>query len=487
MSESPQSLVIVGGGLAGLAAAVALAPLGWKIALVESKPRLGGRAGSFDDNSTGEAIDNCQHVSMGCCTNLTDFCRRVGIDQFLSQERTLYFQDETGVVSQMTSWPLPAPLHLAPSFLGLKFLTLGEKFRVLRGMLRLARPGRVDPNQPFRDWLLANGQTERTCDRYWGLILVSALNESLDRIDFRYARQVFMEGFLGHPRASIVEIPRVPLGDFYGEPIENWLRNAGVELRLQCAADQIEIDNGRFVGCRLKNGEMLHADRCLLAVPFQRVADLLPDDFVLEHPTFANLSEIDVAPITSVHVWFDRPVMDLPHMVPVGRTTQWLFRRQADSPTDRSQYIQAVISASRDIATIGREKILEQIIGEMREILPKARDAQVKHTRVVTERSATFSVVPGIDRLRPHQTTPIENLYLAGDYTQTGWPATMEGAVRSGYLAAASIAERRFVCPPLPRGLIARFLIREPDYITSATTAPIPAQENRTLAFNVDN
>lgn len=457
------NVAVIGGGLAGLAAASALVERGVAVTLVESRPVLGGRAGSFTDPTTGEMVDNCQHVAMGCCTNLTDFCRQVGIAGMLRREPVLYFQNENGVVSRFEASRLPAPLHLAPSFLFARFLSLGDKSRIARGMLALMRQPAAPADQSFQEWLMRHGQTPRTCERFWGLVLTSALNESLDRIDFQYARQVFIEGFLANRQACVVEIPQVSLGEFYGKPLERWLADHGVRVMLNCAADELEIANDRVTTCRLKNQEPLRADHFVLTVPYQRVADLLGANVVANRDEFSRLGQLESSPITSAHFWFDREVMIHPHLVVVGRAVQWLFRRPGNC-------VQAVISASCQLADLGKERVKDVIYAEIEQILPACRTSKLLHWRVVTERSATFSIKPGVDAFRPAQKSSIANLWLAGDYTRTGWPATMEGAVRSGYLAAEGILAAlgkpmSIVQPPLAMGWLARWMCRSSESI----------------------
>lgn len=469
MSDGSQDVLVVGGGLAGLAAASALAEHGLRVTIVEARHQLGGRASSFKDPAFEQRIDNCQHVSMGCCTNLKDFCRRMGTEPLLSRQRWLYFQDERGRVSRFGAWPLPCPLHLAPSFALARFLTLSDKLRIAYGFYRLLRqPCVAEPNN-FLQWLRANGQTQRTCDRFWSVILVSALNETLENIDYRYARQVFVEGFLWHRDSSVVEIPRTTLGEFYGQSVLDWLADHGVEVRFHSAVRRLEFDAGRVRSCSLRSGEDLTASDYILAVPFHRVQDLLPEETVHQHPQFADLARLRSSPITSVHLWFDRPVMQWPHLVPVGRNVQWLFVHQSEQATfasEKVQYVQAVISAARELAELGNENVFEIVYDEVKQILPDCAKAQLLHHRVVTERSATYSVVPGVDAWRPAQQTPIANLWLAGDYTQTGWPATMEGAVKSGYHAAEKILASRgipaqFVQGPLPLSRLTGLVLRD--------------------------
>src|SRR4051812_48214900 len=210
--------LVIGGGLAGLAAASALAARGYRATLLESRNRLGGRAGSFADAATGQMIDTCQHVSMGCCTNFDHFCKTIGIDHLLAPQPMLYFMTPDRRVSRFRADRLPAPFHLARAFGAAHYLTWTEKLRIAWGLWRLMRePADADP--PFRDWLAANRQTERTIDRFWGLILTSALNESVDRMGLRYARKVFRDGFLTHPRGFEVQVPNVPLDRLYGEEL----------------------------------------------------------------------------------------------------------------------------------------------------------------------------------------------------------------------------------------------------------------------------
>jgi squalene-associated FAD-dependent desaturase len=433
-------VVIIGGGLAGLAAATALAPLGYRVTLLESRNRLGGRASSFNDAASGQLVDTCQHVSMGCCTNLAHFCRTLGIDHFLEPQPCLYFMTPDRRISKFRSDALPAPLHLARSFLGGHYLSLGEKIRVAYGLACLKRAGdRNDP--PFLDWLNRHGQTPRIVQRFWGLVLVSALNESPDRIGLRYARKVFVDGFLRHRRGFEVELPNVPLGRLYGDEMQAWLAQHGVELRLQQGARKLLVEGNRVVGLAMRReDEMLSADWYIATVPFERLLDLLPDEIVEKHGYFSNLRRLETSPITSVHVWYDRPVLDLPHVVLIDCIGQWVFNR-GTNPAGES-YLQVVVSAARQFRGLGQGEVERQVCEELARLFPEAAAAKILRARVVTEHAATFSAVPGVDQWRPEPTSPLENLLLAGDWTATGWPATMEGAVRSGYRAAEALLRK---------------------------------------------
>jgi squalene-associated FAD-dependent desaturase len=321
---------------------------------------------------------------------------------------------------------------------------------------------RPDDDPPLLDWLLAHGQTRRTIDRFWGVVLVSALNESVERLGLKYARKVFVEGFLRHRDGHVVHVPVVPLGELYGAPLRAWFARHGVEIRENTGVRQVALspsppgggvgegsknregsksEEGSIVThLLLRDGSSFSADWFVLAVPFDRALDLLPTELVECEPYFSNVRHLTPSPITSVHLWFDRPALRLPHAVLVDCQGQWVFNRGEVAPGEF--YLQVVVSASGELKVLGREEIERIITVELKQLFPSVAAAKLLRTKVVTEHAATFSAVPGVDRWRPAQASPVANLVLAGDWTATGWPATMEGAVRSGYLAAEVILSR---------------------------------------------
>lgn len=462
-------VVVIGGGLAGLAATCALAERGLRVTLLESRPRLGGRATSFVDQHTGELIDNCQHVAMQCCTNYLDFCRRTGLADRLAPQPRLHFIGDDCRPRDFSAVRLPAPLHLLPALRQLPDLTGTDRRQLSRAVRALCRT-REFSDGPFSEWLRQQGQSPALCERFWQVILVSALSETLDRIDFGHARKVIVDGFLANREAWTVVIPTVPLHDLYGQQLSEWFGRRQVDVRLSTSVRQLVVADGRVVAAELRTGERVTADAFVLAVPWHRFAGLAPAE-VAAHKDFAAVARIPSAPITGVHLWFDRPIMELPHAVLVNRLSQWVFNRQKLWTGGRTlsdagrHYYQVVISASRAVQGVPHSTILERVTDELADIWPAAASARRVHGRVVVEHRAVFSVKPGIDALRPPQATALPNLQVAGDWTRTDWPATMEGAVRSGYLAAANLLRQlgcddRVLQPDLPVAGLAKLLLR---------------------------
>ena len=314
-------------------------------------------------------------------------------------------------------------------------------------LLRLKRANRP-ASGAFIDWLKTQKQSPNTIDRFWNVVLVSALSEDLDRIDFYHARKVFLDGFLQGRHAWKVQLLKIPLGEFYDRHLQNWLKERAATIDLLTGLKEFLVQNehGRFTvtGAQMRDGSILKADHYLLAVSHDRARSLLPDPVSKMEP-FSKTGDLESAPITSVHLWFDQPVTQLRHAVLINRLAQWIFNRTAileQSSPASGYYYQVVISNSREIKnkiSNSQEKLVAHIIRELGEIWPRTRSAGLLHSRVITEHRAVFSVTPGVEKLRPSQQTPIWNLQIAGDWTDTGWPSTMESAVRSGFLAANNI------------------------------------------------
>lgn len=472
MSERSQlaaaRIAVVGGGLAGLAATVALAERGATVELFEARRRWGGRATSYRDPSSAELVDHCQHVSMGCCTNLSDFCRRVGIDSLFRRERTLHFFGPDGdrYDLQGSAW-IPAPAHLGPALAQLGYLSLAERFGIIRAMWQLMRhPVGDEPNgATVGQWLRAQRQSERAIERFWSVVLVSALSETVEQASLFYARKVFVDGFMAHRDGYVMEVPSAALDELYGSRLENWLSQHGVLLHPSTPIVEIQADD-RVATLTAKGGPPRDFDYVVIALPWHAVAGVCAASLRDRLPEINALDRLEAVPITGVHLWFDAPLTPLPHAVLVGGLCQWLFQRAlTESAGAGEHYYQVVISASRDLAGRSRDEIVGQIQAELGRVFPAARSARLLRAKIVTEHNAVFSPRPGIDRFRPRQQSSVPTVALAGDWTATGWPATMEGAVRGGYLAAEAALEhlgvnQQVLAPELPRGGLAKLLVR---------------------------
>lgn len=464
-------MIVIGGGLAGLSAGVALAEAGWRVRLFEQRPFLGGRATSYA-LPDGEHVDNCQHVTLGCCTNLEDFYRRVGAADKIRFFDRLFFQDRQGRTGAMQAGWLPAPLHMAGSFLTFAPLTFADKRSIARALLNILRSQGhpADLDEPgglsMLEWLQRRKQTPGAIERFWRVVLVSALDEELERTDARYGVDVFWKAFVSNRSGYRMGVPSVPLAQLY-DGCKAAMENRGGEVNLRTPLRGIQFADGAVTGVQFDGGRTETADAYVFAVPHEALEELLPNGITQCDPAIANLGKIRAAPITGVHFWFDREVTKEPFITLLDTTTQWIFNKsqlygtENGAGRDREQYLQLVISASYDLLQKPRQEIIDLCLAEVRQVLPAARTANLLKATVIKEAAATFSPEPGVDRWRPKQQTKVRGMFLAGDWTDTGWPATMEGAVRSGYLAAEAVLraagiERKFLRPDLPVGGLVR-------------------------------
>jgi squalene-associated FAD-dependent desaturase len=449
--NSLRTVAIIGGGLAGISAGSALADAGYRVELFERRPYLGGRASSYELPGTGEVVDNCQHVLLGCCTNLIDFYRRLGVEQQIRWYNEITFILPGGRSSTLRPGLLPPPLHAAPSFLGSAVLDLKDKLAIARAMMALAPALPEDDGEHFLSWLLRHGQTEKAINRFWTPVLVSALNEDLDRVSIRYAAQVFRESFLKSAEAGRMGVPAVPLSQLYGAAA-NYIQARGGKVHLRAAVDSVCADAEAVLLC--VGGENVRADYAVLATPFGGVEKLLPDS--QEAEALRNqVRGLESSPITGIHLWFDREITPLEHAVLLERTIQWMFHKSKILATrkDSAQagsYVELVVSSSKTLVDKPRGGIIELAVRELGEFFPIVREAKLTRATVIKEVHATFSPKPGSDAFRPSNNSPWPRLFLAGDWTATGWPSTMEGAVRGGYGAAEALTGQKFLVADLP-------------------------------------
>src|SRR5579863_6137714 len=321
-SSTQPTVAIAGGGLAGLAAACALSDSGFKVTLFERRPYLGGRASSYEHPGTGEVVDNCQHVLFRVCTNLVEFYCRIGVEDKIRWYDEMTFIEPGGRTSVMRASPLPAPLHTAPSFLRFPFLTGKDKFVISRAMAALTLTTQPDTGRSFQEWLLQHHQTRNAIERFWKPILVSALSEDLDLISISYAAQVVRES-MKSPEARHMGVPSIPLTELYNRA-GDYIRARGGEIRFRNSLESFSADSSQ-VRIRVSGKEELF-DYLVLALPFNGLEPVLPQTPEAT-PLRASLSHFESAPITGIHLWFDRQISDLDHAVLLDRTIQWMFHK----------------------------------------------------------------------------------------------------------------------------------------------------------------
>ncbi len=432
--NKPQ-VAVVGGGLAGAAAALACADAGVGVTLLEAKSRLGGATYSFQRD--GLWFDNGQHVHLRCCTAYRAFVRRIGAEgEMVLQDRLNIpvIHPERGLAWIRRSG-LPAPLHLALSLASYRHLGLRERFRAARGALAMTRLDLEDASldqRTFGDWLDEQGQSARAVEAIWDLIGLPTLNIRARDASLWLAAMVFQVGLLSDPAAADMGYATTPLARAHGDRMLTALRDARVRVRTGAAISQIAVGAGGVPVLKL-GGEPIQADAVILAVPHDQAAALLPPD---AHPHARRFTGLGVSPIVNLHVVYDRRVMDLPFAATVGTPLQWVFDRTESAGLTEGQCLAISLSGADQLAQLSTEELRVRFLPELARVFPKAADAEVLGFVATREHRATFRQAPGTLGLRPGATTEVPRLFLAGAWTATGWPATMEGAVRSGRTAA---------------------------------------------------
>lgn len=442
-------VLVVGGGLAGLSAAAWLAEHGVRVVVLEARSRLGGRATAFVDRETGELVDNGQHVMFGCYRETLAFLRRIGADQNVRTQPTLElpFVDADGRRTVLKCPRLPAPLHLLAGILSWKALARRDRAAALRlapAILRARSRNRPRIRGTVGDWLRAHGQTEAIITALWEPLAVAALNQPISDAEAGPFVRVLADMFGRGPSAAAVVLPAKPLDQMYAEPARAFIESRGGQVRVDALA-RIVIEQNRVTAVEIRRGgssagaERLDASRVVSAVPWHALRNLFSEVPPGLAPLVTSTTAMTAMPIATINLWYDRVVMDEPFVGVIGRTVQWIFdKRQVFG--EASSHLSLVISAAGSIARLSRDELVRMAAADVSATLPRARDARLVRATVIREKQATFSLAAG-QPARPGTRTAIEGLALAGDWTDTGFPATIEGAVASGRAAARAILD----------------------------------------------
>jgi squalene-associated FAD-dependent desaturase len=434
--------IVIGGGLSGLSAAVELSSDGKKVLLLEQRQHLGGRTHSFLDDATGDIVDNGQHLMMGCYKETRKYLRTIGSEHLATLQPSLHidFVDPLKGRSKLVASSLPAPMHVLAGLLRLTNLSLLDRLRVLRVGLELLRTSvekeRLLDSLTVDEWLSTLGQSTENKTYLWDTIAIGSLNDHPRKVSALLFFRVLRAAFMGTREDSCLLIPRVGLSTLLIDPAAEFITRHGGEIRTGSRVHTMDVKNDRVKSIHTAAGEMLEADSYIQAVPFFDLPSMLTDDLIVPSlPLFVS------TPIVSINLWLDREVFDGEFAAVLNSNIQWVFNRSklcksAASHETKTQHLSLVISGAEDFIELDKQSIVQLALNDLTRVFPGANDAVVIHSLVIKERRATFSPKPGMEPIRPDTKTKLDNLFLAGDWTNTGYPATIEGAVLSGRKAA---------------------------------------------------
>jgi len=440
-------VIVIGGGFAGLSAACALAGAGARVTVLEERPALGGRATAFTDPQTGERVDNGQHILVGAYHETFRFLRRIGTDGQVRVQRQLAVDviDQAGHRSRLVCPPLPSPLHLVAGVFDWEALRWRDRLSVLRlreplAVARARLLGKSDrlaasPGETVRQWLERNGQTPRLVELLWAPLAVAALNQPIERAAAEPFTRVLALMFGADTRDAAIALPMKPLDELYVEPSRAYLEERGGTIVTQAQA-RVVIDGDKLSHVEAQ-GKTLHAGRVICAAPWYAWPEIFQSrgqgPSALS-PVLDAAAKTPASPIVTVNLWFDRVVLDVPFVGLPGRVNQWVFDKR-EAFGERASHLCTVSSGAESVAARSNQELIDLALAEIRDAIPAAERADLRNATVVKERRSTFSLAPGMPP-RPGTRTPIEGLLLAGDWIDTGLPATIESAVISGHWAA---------------------------------------------------
>ncbi len=436
-------VIIVGGGVSGLAAAVRLSGAGARVTLLEQAQKLGGRCYSFRDPATGDIVDNGQHVLVGAYHRTLAYLETIGTRQFLTTEKGITFADPSEGRAVLRFPRLPAPFHVASGLLSFRLLPIADRW----GCVRVGRHLRAWSEATERSlasqsvdiWLSSLGQSESARRVLWDPFCVSVMNERPESASALLFARSLRRAFFGVRDDAAVLIPTIGQSELYVEPACRLLLGAGARIIAGTEVDRITLERGKATGVRLADGTLMASGSVIAAVPPHALARMVPPEAAKAAP-FDSLGAFASSPIVSVHLWFDREILDVDFIGLIGQDVQWVFnRRRITGGGSTAGYLSALISGAYRQVDLAKEELVELAIRDIASVAPECARARLLSSLVIKEKRATFSATAGAERLRPSAATPIGGFFLAGDWTDTGLPATIEGAITSGETAAARV------------------------------------------------
>lgn len=458
------SALVLGGGLAGIAASARLAEAGWRVTLVEARSTLGGRVFSFRDPRTGRVLDNGQHVIVGACSSLLGFLDTIGARHLwhLQPRLNVAVYDRRQRLGRLYGVGAPVPVHLLPAFLSYPHLTWLDKLKAVRCLVSIMLTRRDRPeleHVTFYDWLLARGQTHRLVSNLWNVLVEGTLNDNIRDVSASMGLMIVQDGLLARSNSANVGYPNAPLMDALINPARAYLDKLGVTVMTGIPVRCVNAGpDGAVQSITVGDGTTMRADAYVSAVPFWTLPNVLLEHFAAS-TTLHALSRLQTSPIVNIHLRYDRPVMEGDFCYFLDSPLQWVFnstRIYGHDSDGTTQALSISVSAAWDYVDLPRSDLTRAIADEMLRVFPKARNAALLEAVVVKQPNATFRCTPGANRFRPGPHTESPNLFLAGEWTNTGWPSTMESAVISGYnaadaamssICAASVTEDQRVGP----------------------------------------
>lgn len=444
-----KNIIVIGGGFAGLSAATVLGAQGHRVTVLEGRQVLGGRAYSFRDAQTGDSVDNGQHLFMGCYHETQAFLDRIGAIERLRFQSNLAvdFISEGGRRSTLSCWPLPSPWHLLSGLVRLGTFSWADRARLVyvdRALREAAKNPQAFEHMTVEEWLIQARQSERARRNFWDLIAIATLNEDPKIASAAPFVTVLAQAFFDRRKASRIGISAVGLSDLYVQAAQKYLEERGGQVLAKSPVASLEIIGKRVSAVLLRDGQRLSADWVISAVAPVSFGKLFPENIRAQHPLFEKIEKLRFAPIISIHLWFDREISRAAFAGLLGTHIQWFFNKAKIHGPSASHkgYVSLVISGAHAFVDWTEKRLLSMAMEELRRLFPQAREAVLLRSLVIKEHQATLSPVVGSENLRPTAQSPFENLLIAGDWTRTGLPATIESACYSGHHCADLVIQK---------------------------------------------